>query len=379
MTSRALLTPDEAPELVDLCLRNEVGEPARRTVLLTGIPYGVTASLRRFGRPADQITADVAALLTLHEVDGVDGPPLLLWMANARRMVQAAGDARRIDALLALARARAQGEGRRPRRPRRPAASAEEAPPDPATLSTETPDAAGDGVPVALLVFADDRAGSDGRALRELVGERKGVGEALAACAGLRVVGEANTTADDLFDLLDAHDRCIAVLHFGGHVDGDGPLVEDAAGRARSLGAGGLARRLGMLEGLRLVFFNGCGSRAHVAAVHRHSRAVVIATESAVRDDLARRFAVRFYRGLARGLSVRKAFGSSSSALEAAMVDSVGGPARLLRPADGAGADRCPWVLCPHPERPEGVEWRLPFAGAGAERARAQAASGQGF
>lgn len=116
----ALLSREEVGELVELMVRAELADPQRRPFLLAGIPEAVANNLRTCDRAIDQIEADVIGLSRLRRVEGLDGPPLGVWMQNARRRMLCVADRERIEALLATLGRRAAGRAapakRQPRR-----------------------------------------------------------------------------------------------------------------------------------------------------------------------------------------------------------------------------------------------------------------------
>ncbi len=222
-----------------------------------------------------------------------------------------------------------------------------------------------DDAPVILLVFANEL--TDSAYLRALSAERRAIEEALDVAAShgrCRLVVETDATHAALFDRLDeVGDRLVGV-HFGGHADPEGLTLQGDAGRGVPARMAGIADRLGALPGLRWVFLNGCGTQAHVDALHRRSRVPVIATDRAIRDRVAADFAERFYHALGAGQSIGASFASARSEMLAhhrAPTDALraGEQLRLLRP--GGEIDRgWPWILITPTDAPEGVDWRLP-------------------
>lgn len=239
--------------------------------------------------------------------------------------------------------------------------------------------------PVILLLFANDWQGPSARYLRNLPVERHRIEKALRRLPGVRVVTDANTTPEVLFDLLAEHNDDIVGFHFGGHADGSTLHFEQEDGTPEPLHRGGLAARLAALPALRWVFLNGCATAAQVRALHARCDAPVIATDRAIEDEAATAFADRFYRSLARHRSLREAFDDADAALRAKYGDSptkahrsgAPGPAheaaadapnardaspdpplRFAGPAGPAPA-RWPWVLEAHPAAPDAPDWRI--------------------
>ncbi|MCA9538477.1 MAG: SUMF1/EgtB/PvdO family nonheme iron enzyme [Myxococcales bacterium] len=209
--------------------------------------------------------------------------------------------------------------------------------------------------PVILLAFANDRHGGDARWLRNLAPERRAIEAALAPAAAqgrCQLVFEDNVTHDAFFDKLATHGDRLIGIHFGGHADPEGLKFEDALGRPAAALVEGIAAALRGLRDLRFVFLNGCATAAHVAALHDAGVATVIATERAIRDDVAARFARRFYFALAQGHPLAQAFALA----EGDERSRVQTPAALVRegePADGffrmlvplRSQTHWPWIL----------------------------------
>ena len=193
--------------------------------------------------------------------------------------------------------------------------------------------------PVLYLAFANDR--QDGaRYLRNLPAELRGIRAALAggvATDQWEVVERSNVTADDLLDVFQARayrDR-VAVLHFGGHAGSYALLLETATGHAAAADAGGLAAFLAEQRGLALVFLNGCSTRGQVRGLLAAGVPAVVATTRDVDDATATAFAVRFYRALAVGATVRRAFAEASAGARLGGV-APSSAAAGARPAGGA-------------------------------------------
>ncbi|MBK7337849.1 MAG: CHAT domain-containing protein [Saprospirales bacterium] len=67
---------------------------------------------------------------------------------------------------------------------------------------------------------------------------------------------------------------------------------------------------------LKLVFLNGCSSKAQVEVLFEHGVKAVIATNSRVKDNKSRIFAEYFYKAFATGKTIREAFDSAVSFLK---------------------------------------------------------------
>lgn len=122
--------------------------------------------------------------------------------------------------------------------------------------------------PVIFLAFANDLV-SGGQYLRQLSEEARRLRATLeqgserdGRTQPYSVVVRQNATVEDLFDAFRAHRDRIVLFHFGGHANGYELYFENAQGQPTAARAEGLAAFLGRQRGLRLVFLNGCASRA---------------------------------------------------------------------------------------------------------------------
>lgn len=172
--------------------------------------------------------------------------------------------------------------------------------------------------PLFLAVFANDKQDRSAGYLRDLSSERRRVQQVFDAHPDLPVEPDFRfgVTYDELLHLLDTYNDRIVALHFGGHADRESLVFEAEGGATESIRGAGLATRLGELPNLKLVFLNGCATAGHVeiirAAASRNAP-LIIATERAIRDDVAAAFAGSFYQALAKGLPLRTAFQAAVS------------------------------------------------------------------
>jgi WD domain, G-beta repeat/AAA ATPase domain/CHAT domain len=217
--------------------------------------------------------------------------------------------------------------------------------------------------PVIFVAFANDRV--DGvRYLRSLPEEKRLIREALEDAGDLcEYVERTNATASEIFDVFQNRkyrDR-VAVFHFGGHANSYQLLLEATDGRVAAAEAGGLAVFLGLQRGLQLVFLNGCSTRQQASELLKSNVPAVITTSKEIYDKVAMKFAARFYRGLASGASIDKAFKEA----EAAIQTTNGGDPRnaYIREQDQrmSQEDGWPWGI----EYRQGAEsivsqWNLP-------------------
>ena len=214
--------------------------------------------------------------------------------------------------------------------------------------------------PVIFLAFANERFDA-AQYLRNLGQEQRSIRESLES-ARLRghceYVERSNATLEEIIEVFqsqDYRDR-IAVFHFGGHANSYQLMLESEQGDARAADAGGLAAFLGQQRGLQLVFLNGCSTRQHTEALLAANVSAVIATSRAIKDRVAMEFAAHFYRGLAGGASVRKAYTEAEAGARAA----EGANFRNAYVEDAPPADTWPWELRVRPGAEITGDWNLP-------------------
>ncbi len=106
----------------------------------------------------------------------------------------------------------------------------------------------------------------------------------------------------------------IHIFHFGGHANSQDIRLQD-----RSIFFKPLAQELKLRnpDSLQLVFLNGCATEAHVTTLFELDVKAVIATSVSVYDNLAALFARHFYKNLAQGDTISKAFESARHFAEA--------------------------------------------------------------
>ncbi len=217
--------------------------------------------------------------------------------------------------------------------------------------------------PVILLVFANDRA-PHGAWLRALDREHDRITDALAHAVrgGLcQVETVYNATHDQFFERLTRFSSRIVGIHFAGHANADGLCLDSEERRPLTAAMQSLIDAFEQLPRLRWIFLNGCGTEAHVAALQRRIPVPVVATSSAILDEVACDFAGQFYCSMAHGKPLLAAFDLAMARVKSEVHDApraLRPPAqqRMLRPA--AVRDAWPWALHLPPGRRR-ARWRL--------------------
>lgn len=100
----------------------------------------------------------------------------------------------------------------------------------------------------------------------------------------------------------------VCIFHYGGHADGGHLHLESDSGGAELAHSGGLASLLGQQKELKLVFLNGCSTKAQVDLLLKSGVKAVIATSTKINDGLATEFAEQFYSSLSKGANIKRAF-----------------------------------------------------------------------
>ena len=100
----------------------------------------------------------------------------------------------------------------------------------------------------------------------------------------------------------------IWIFHYAGHADQDELWLETSDGENKSFFADGLSRFLGVQEGLKLVFLNGCATEDHADLLLKENIPAVIATSRKIDDNQALTFSKVFYQGIAGGASIDESY-----------------------------------------------------------------------
>lgn len=168
--------------------------------------------------------------------------------------------------------------------------------------------------PIFYLTFANHRQ-TQQRFLTELEKERRTLRGLLAPSKYCEAYFEEAAEHKLLEDFLYAKGQRVALFHFSGHASGRALMMEGEA-RGEPLFPKGLARWVGKAGGVKLVFLNACSTQAQIDAFHREGVPLVLATRRPVRDEVAHRFAERFYERLVvRGDTLLQAFHKAQDSL----------------------------------------------------------------
>ena len=135
-----------------------------------------------------------------------------------------------------------------------------------------------------------------------------------------------------------------------------------AEGSTKTAHAGGLAAFFGQQTGLQLVFLNGCATQKQVQGLTDAKVSLVIATSRAIDDKVATEFASRFYKGLAGGANIQRAYNEAKAAIQTEHGDATRNLYVAERSAVDLAEDRLPWDLYLRPGAELAAQWNLPEA-----------------
>jgi len=212
--------------------------------------------------------------------------------------------------------------------------------------------------PVFFLAFANDQT----RHLPLLDQERKEIRQRLLPLENeqyIQLLTESAATIDDLTGLITHVKDRLAIFHYGGHADSEQLFLAD-----QSADGAGLADLLGTQSNLKLVFLNGCSTRAQVQRLLEKGVPAVIATSVPIGDEAAKAFAVSFYEALATRHTLREAFDIAAARQKMANgLEVIWHRGQGLAPiTDDAPL---PWGLYTHDEAPDILDWKIALVNAG--------------
>lgn len=214
------------------------------------------------------------------------------------------------------------------------------------------------GKPLVVLAFANP---DSSRRLWNLEREEQLIQAALAPLVTDRRLDRPVTITNASIDRLAAvmqaevNQRRVRAFHYGGHADDAMLMLTGDAGAPTPGHARGLADFLARQEGLELVVLNGCSTQAHIDRLRELGVKAVVATSSAIMDDVAADFAAKLYAGLATK-PLKAAFREAESLLRG----KKGEDPRAFVHGDAVVTadwqDEWPWVLSCDPQD---EEWTL--------------------
>ena len=211
--------------------------------------------------------------------------------------------------------------------------------------------------PVIFLAFANDKDDH----LPLLDEERKVINGHLLPLANQQylqlVIEPSATTADISRFITDLKDR-INIFHYGGHADSKEILLQD-----QTANSDGIAQLLALQKELKVVFLNGCSTRAQVGLLQELGIPAVIATSIPIADQSARTFSDVFYRALAEDHTLEEAY-KLAAANHLMTTGQAAGINRGLR-VKKEETDPLPWGLYITEGKEAVLNWKIPRQSAG--------------
>ncbi|NUM78266.1 DUF1566 domain-containing protein, partial [candidate division KSB1 bacterium] len=116
------------------------------------------------------------------------------------------------------------------------------------------------------------------------------------------------TTVENILDVFQEYQDRIAIFHYGGHADSYELLLESLSGEHAIVRSEGLVSFLAKQRGLKLILLNGCSTQQHALDLKEAGIPAVIGTSKTIGDAVAADLAVRFYKGLAAGHTIERAW-----------------------------------------------------------------------
>jgi hypothetical protein len=157
-------------------------------------------------------------------------------------------------------------------------------------------------LPVLYFSFANQAD----RHLSSLNEELKGIKAILRnkdAREKINLVREGNTRLQDILGDLPHYRDALVLFHYAGHASGTKLELEGQDAHAQ-----GLADFFRDYPNLKLVFLNGCSTRAQVEGLFAAGVKAVIATSVEISDQRAKNFALEFYRVFELGYDLQSAY-----------------------------------------------------------------------
>lgn len=206
--------------------------------------------------------------------------------------------------------------------------------------------------PIVFLAFANDQDNH----LALLNDERKVIQDHLLPLANqsfIQLFIEPTTTIDDLTKKITAFKDRVSIFHYGGHAESSKVILED-----QEADADGIAQLLANQPNLKLVFLNGCSTKAQVDLLLKLGIPSVIATSVPVKDPAALSFADAFYGALTQDHSIEKAFDIAASNYQS----KTGTRPEVYRGFEVTTPeeDTMPWGLYVHPDKAAVLDWKIP-------------------
>ncbi len=166
---------------------------------------------------------------------------------------------------------------------------------------------------------------------------------------------EPSATAQDLTRYIAEFKDRIVIFHYGGHAGSEQIFLSD--GKAN---ANGLAHLLAQQPNLKLVFLNGCSTKAQVDLLLELGVPAVIATSVPIADPAAKDFAGIFYKSLAADHTIESAFKLAAANYLLVKGETVGIYRGLDLKTPEQPTETLPWGLYVKKDKDAALDWKLP-------------------
>ena len=165
---------------------------------------------------------------------------------------------------------------------------------------------------------------------------------------------EPSARIEDLSKYLTEFKDRVTLFHYAGHAGSNEIFLQDG-----SADATGLANLLALQKNLKLVFLNGCSTKAQVDQLIALGIPAIIATSVPIADPAAKNFADTFYNALATQHDIEEAFKVAASAHQM----KSGNELSIHRGLDleiDEPEDVLPWGLYVKKEKEDILRWKIP-------------------
>ncbi len=137
----------------------------------------------------------------------------------------------------------------------------------------------------------------------------------------------------------------VQILHFSGHGSKDSLVFQTLERRNLQAPNEPLADFFGKYKNLRLVFLNACYTKGLAEHLLGYDIPAIIGTSQAVLDEVATKFSLRFYKGMLRGYSLRRAFEEAKNQVEIEYAEGINGVFRDSKEIGWDSSSSVPWEL----------------------------------
>lgn len=166
---------------------------------------------------------------------------------------------------------------------------------------------------------------------------------------------DQSVSIEKLAEFLILYRNDIVLFHYSGHAGRDHLSLEDERASAH-----GIAELLGHCPRLQAVILNGCSTVGQVERLLAKQVPLVIATSASINDDIAKKFAIQFYRSLTQHDSIQQAFDAAR-----AKILTINESTPFYRDTASFGAHEDPvWGIFRSPAANDTGNWTLPFGSA---------------